>query len=106
MCKTDLRLSGTVYDDNYPERSFALFQQKEHAGAIYREGMWVLTYEIVVIEPRGVLLRDEQGECWLRLVGNPERSHAAPPPRKNKGKKGKRAKKPAKPKGFVVIGKH
>ena len=108
ICKTELRLSGTVYDENYPERSFALFQLKpNHAGELYREGMWVLTYEVLAIEPRGVLLRDSQGECWLRLIGNPaERAKAAAPPRpqRNKGKKGKGGKK-GQPKGFVVVGK-
>jgi hypothetical protein len=83
-CKTNIRLSGAVYDTARPERSLALFKlaTNQRAG-VYRAGMWVGSYELVAIEPRGVLLRNADGECWLRLVGDPDRARSvkAPPPR-------------------------
>jgi hypothetical protein len=84
VCKTDLRLSGSLYNSTRPKRSFAIFQVRpDRPGELYRAGMRVGAYELVAIEPRGVLLRDAHGECWLRLVGDPvARAHraAVPPP--------------------------
>jgi len=103
MCKTDIRLSGSVYDAARPERSFALFSVKPGvAGALYRAGMWVGDYELVTIEPRGVLLRNRDGVCSLRLVGDPiarANRPAAPPPARER----KAAKK--KTSGAVVVGR-
>jgi hypothetical protein len=98
---TDTRLSGAVYDASRPERSFALVQHRAgQRGEVYRAGMSIGVYELVAIEPRGVLLRSADGECWLRLVGSPERAlrASAPPPRKKK-----RARKTDKAKSEVVV---
>jgi hypothetical protein len=71
-CKTDLRLSGTVYDVEHPDRSFAVFHLAPNTpGAVYRLGMGVGAFELVAVEPRGVVLRSADGECWMRLVGAP-----------------------------------
>jgi hypothetical protein len=90
-CKTDARLSGAIYDARHPERSFALVQPRAgEKGAVYRAGMTIGIYELVAIEPRGVLLRSTEGECWLRLVGSPERAtKTTPPPKKKKKRKRK-----------------
>ncbi len=104
-CKTDLRLSGAVYDARHPERSFALVQlRKNERAGLVRVGSSLGSFELVAIEPRGILLRDTSGVCWLRLVGDPaaRARQAAPPPRRAKAKK-------APPKGkkkseVVVIG--
>lgn len=70
-CKTTLRLSGVVYQGARAERSFALFHVRpDHAGEVYRAGMWVGSYRIEAVEPRAVLLRGREGECELRLVGD------------------------------------
>lgn len=81
QCHTDIRLSGTVYDPDHAEHSFALLHvQANRPGEVYREGENVSAFEILSVDPRGVLLRGEHGECWLGLSG--ARASAPPPPRK------------------------
>jgi hypothetical protein len=102
VCKTDLRLTGSVYDARHPERSFALVEvRKNERAGLVRAGSWVGNFQIVAIEPRGMLLRSTEGDCWLRLVGDPAaRKHLpAPPPRPAKAKK----KPPPKKKSEVVV---
>jgi hypothetical protein len=97
-----MRLSGAVYDATRPERSFALVQLRPKQPAeVCRTGAWVGTYELVAIEPRGILLRNAEGQCWLRLVGDPDptRRVTAPPPKARASKK-KNAKSEV-----VVIGR-
>ena len=78
-CQTDLRLSGTVYDAREPDRSFAVFHvQPKRSGEVYRPGSWVGAFELLDVEPRGVLLRGEQGECWLRLLSTRAPKATAP----------------------------
>jgi hypothetical protein len=85
MCKTELRLSGAVFDARRPEHSFAVLQaMPSRSGAVYRVGMWVAGYELVQVAPRGVLLRDRDGECcslprvlpWWETTG-PERTRTS-----------------------------
>jgi hypothetical protein len=111
QCKIDLRLSGSVYDAADPEHSFAVLEvPSSHASAVYRVGARVGLYELVAILPRGAVLRNDDGECWLRLVGGPvdNRPVAAPAkPAKPKKKKGKRAggkSKDSKASTVAVIG--
>jgi hypothetical protein len=101
VCKTDLRLTGSVYDARHPERSFVLVQARSNAPAgVFRAGSWLGAFQIVAIEPRGMLLRNAEGDCWLRLVGDPAaRKHLpAPPPRPAKARK-----PPPKKKSEVVV---
>lgn len=89
-CKTELRLSGTVYNAAAPERSMAMLHTKDDKrGAVYRAGAMVSEFEVMDVLPRGVLLRGAEGECWLRLKQDP---HARPPPRRHKRKRKKRKK--------------
>lgn len=103
-CKTDLRLSGAVYDTNHPERSFALVQYpKDMRAGVVRVGSTLGTYELIAIEPRGILLRSAAGECWLRLVGDPvarAKQPAAPPRREKASRKPQQKNKSS----VVVIG--
>jgi hypothetical protein len=90
MCTTDARLSGAMYDATHPERSFALFKVgASRKGEVYRAGMRIGTFELIAIEPRGVLLRGPEGECWLRLVSSPDRPRRAstPPLKKKRARK-------------------
>lgn len=81
LCKTDLRLSGAVYNATRPERSFALFHVSSgHAGELYRVGMWVGTFEVLAVEPNGVLLRDRAGECRLPILADAGARHARAAP--------------------------
>lgn len=104
-CKTDLRLSGAVYDARHPERSFALvqFRKNERAGVV-RVGSSLGAFQLVAIEPRGVLLSNAEGHCWLRLVGDPaaRARPAPPPPRRAKAKRSPKQKKKSE---VVVIGR-
>jgi hypothetical protein len=106
MCKTDLRLSGAVFNAKRPERSFALFEtQASHNGWVYRIGARIGAFELVEVAPRGALLRGPEGECWLQLIGDPPSAHARAQPsprskRPNRPKKPKNAKKT----DVVVIG--
>lgn len=104
MCKTELRLSGAVYNATRPERSFAMFQlTSSQRSAVYRVGTWVSDYQVLEVAPRGVLLRDAQGECWMQLVGDtfgPARRQAVA----KRSSKTARAKKSAKRSQVVVVG--
>lgn len=103
-CKTDVRLSGAVYNARHPERSFALVQvrKNEHAGLV-RVGSSLGAFRILAIEPRGILLRSTDGQCWLRLVGDPTaRATNAPPARRAKLNKQAARHKES---GVVVIGR-
>jgi hypothetical protein len=95
LCKTELRLSGAVYNSRHPERSFALVQpRKNEPAGVVRVGSSLGGFQLLAIEPRGVLLRSADGECWLRLVGDPgARAAAAAPPRHGKAKRAHKAKK-------------
>jgi hypothetical protein len=108
-CKTDLRLSGAVYNDQHPERSMAVFEvPTSHASAVYRLGSRVGLFELVAVVPRGVILRDSEGECWLRLVGDPNVSQRPAPvrprpqPKKPKSSKSK-SKSKAKDTGAAIV---
>jgi hypothetical protein len=106
MCKTDLRLSGAVYNAKRPERSFALLEtEASHNGWVYRIGSRIGAFELLEVAPRGALLRGPDGECRLQLVGDASAAHARarPTPRS------KRPNRPSKPKKankseVVVIG--
>jgi hypothetical protein len=97
-------LSGAVYNDRRPERSFAVVQDEgSKAGAVYRVGTWVQGFELVSVAPRGVLLRSEHGECWLRLVGDAS-PRVAPTRRAQKPETRGKKRPPAKRKEVAVIG--
>ncbi|HKU44224.1 MAG TPA: hypothetical protein VJR89_38960, partial [Polyangiales bacterium] len=70
-----------------------------------RVGAQLGAFELVAIEPRGVLLRNADGECWLRLVGDPiaraQRKTAPPARAASKDDKKKKKKKSE----VVVIGR-
>jgi hypothetical protein len=104
LCKTDLRLSGAVYNARHPERSFALLQARanEPAGLV-RVGSSMAGFQLLAIEPRGILLRNADGQCWLRLVGDPaaRTRRASAPARPTKAKQAHRQKH----NGVVVIGR-
>lgn len=68
-CTTTLRLSGTLYDDRHPERSFALLHLKsDQPGQVYREGDAVQGLELRSIEPTGAVMRGDHGLCWLNIM--------------------------------------
>jgi general secretion pathway protein C len=87
-CSTTLRLSGTLYDDRHPERSFALLHVKaDQPGQVYREGDAVQGFELRSIEPTGAVMRGDHGLCWLNIMssraGQPApRAPSARPPRR------------------------
>jgi hypothetical protein len=56
---------------------------QNHPGAIYRVGSRVAGYWLAAVEPRGIELRDESGDCWLRLLGM-QRPASAPKPAPHK----------------------
>ena len=95
MCKTeDLRLSGSVYDEERPERSFAVFEiPSSHSSSVYRVGARVGAFELVMVAPRGVMLRGGDGECWLRLVGEPTSVRASSSRARAKAKAKAKAKR-------------
>jgi hypothetical protein len=106
-CKTDLRLSGSVYDAKNPERSLAVFEvPSSHASAVYRLGSRAGLYELVAVVPRGVILRSSEGECWLRLVSDPNGNQhsVAVKPKPPQPKKPKQSRSTAKKAAAVVIG--
>lgn len=111
MCKTELRLSGAVYNPAKPERSFALFElSSNHHSAVYRVGSRVRRFELVTVAPRGVVLKDHEGECWLQLVGEPisgRRNVARAAARPKPAKASKRARKGgnSKTSAIAIIGK-
>jgi general secretion pathway protein C len=89
LCKTDLRLSGTVYDARHPERSFAMFHVRaERSGEVYRVGERVGAFGLRYVWERTVVLDDGAAGCYLKLAGAP-----APAPRAAKPAKKKPAKK-------------
>lgn len=108
LCKTDLRLSGAIYDSASPRRSFVVIQApSDRAGTVYRVGMMIGGYRVVMVAPRGVMLRSDDGECWLRLVGEPSRggrTTAAVQPKPSKSAKKARARAPKKAEDVAVIG--
>lgn len=106
-CKTDLRLSGSVYNAEHPLRSMAVFEvPSSHASAVYRLGSRVGSYELIAVVPRGVILRSSDGECWLRLVGDPHETPVAakPKPQPSKAKRSRSSSKNKQAGAAVVIG--
>lgn len=105
MCKTELRLSGAVYDPERPESSFAVFETQGSSGWVYRVGARIGGFELLRVAPRGALLRGPEGECWLQLVGDTTtaRARERPAPRSKRPARPKRAKT-AKKSEVVVIG--
>jgi general secretion pathway protein C len=70
-CSTTLRLSGTLYDDRHPERSFALLHLKsDQPGQVYREGDAISGFELRSIEPTGAVMRGDHGLCWLNIMSS------------------------------------
>ena len=109
LCKTDLRLSGAIYDSARPRRSFVVIQAPtDRAGTVYRVGMMIGGYRVVTVAPRGVMLRNDDGECWLRLVGEPSRggrtTTAVQAKPSKRAKKRARARASKKAKDVAVIG--
>ncbi|HEY2734011.1 MAG TPA: hypothetical protein VGI70_08500 [Polyangiales bacterium] len=82
ICQTEIRVSGTLYDATNPAHSFAMLQLDgaDPRGAVYRVGSLIGAFVLIAVEPRGIRLRDERGDCWLRLVGAsaPRSNRAAP----------------------------
>jgi hypothetical protein len=103
LCKTDLRLSGAVFNARHPERSFALVQVRENEPAgLVRVGFSLSGFQLLAIEPRGILMRNADGRCWLRLTGDAaaRTRRASSPPRRVTAKQAARHKKSE----VVVIG--
>lgn len=89
-CETKLRLSGTIYNPSAPGRSMAMLHSADDKrGAVYRAGAFVSSFEVMSVLPRGILLRGEQGECVLRLKGDPNK-RVQPPKRKKRKRKGRK----------------
>ncbi len=90
VCDTPVKLGATFYMHDQPDQSLALFRTpKAKISGLYRRGMWVEGYEVVRVEPRGVLLAHADAYCWVRLQPDPSRPPATPPPeppRKSKKK--------------------
>jgi type II secretory pathway component PulC len=93
LCQTELRLSGTFYNAQAPQRSFASFHVRaERAGGeVYRVGERVGPFGILSIEERTVVLDDGGAGCYLKLAGASVPPPAAPakkPHKKKRRKKG------------------
>jgi type II secretory pathway component PulC len=96
VCQTDLRLSGTFQNSQFPYKSFATFHVRaDHPGGeVYRLGERVGAYAILSIESRSVVLDDGGAGCYLKLAGAPPPAPQAPPAKKHsrKKKRGDKAK--------------
>ena len=92
LCETDLRLSGTFFNAQAPQRSFATFHvHADHPGGeVYRVGERVGAFGILSVEERTVVLDDGGAGCYLKLAGA-----SAPPatPAKKPSKKKKKSSK-------------
>lgn len=90
LCTTDLRLSGTFYNAQAPQRSFASFHVRaDHPGGeVYKVGERVGAFAILSIEPRTVVLDDGGPGCYLKLAGASVPPPAAPAKRPHKKKRG------------------
>ena len=93
VCQTELRLSGTFFNAQAPQRSFASFHVRaERAGGeVYRVGERVAAFGILSIEERTVVLDDGGAGCYLKLAGASVPAPVAPA--KKQHKKKKRSKK-------------
>ena len=91
LCQTELRLSGTFFNAQAPQRSFASFHVRaERAGGeVYRVGERVAAFGILSIEERTVVLDDGGAGCYLKLAG----ASVPPPAAPAKKSKKKRRKK-------------
>jgi hypothetical protein len=71
LCQTDLRLSGTFYNAQLPQKSFATFHVRaDHPGGeVYRVGERVGAFGIISVESRTVVLDDGGAGCYLKLAG-------------------------------------
>lgn len=87
VCDTQIKLGATLYLHETPDQSLAMFRTpKDKVAGLYRRGMYVDEFEIIAVEPRGVLLARGDAYCWLRLQPDPSRPQAEPPPRPRKSK--------------------
>ena len=88
VCDTKLKLGATFYLHDQPDDSLAMLRipNKPNAG-LYRRGMYVEGFEVVSVEPRGVLLAREDAYCWLRLQPDPSRPAPTPPPERRRPKR-------------------
>lgn len=100
LCQTELRLSGTFYNEQAPQRSFATFHvHADHPGGeVYRVGERVGPYTILSVESRTVVLDDGGPGCYLKLAGATVTPPVAPvKPQKKKKKKKDQGAQEAKP---------
>lgn len=95
LCQTDLRLSGTFYNDRFPHKSFATFHVRaDHPGGeVYRVGERVAAFEIVSVGPRSVVLDDGGPGCYLKLAGTSVPAPQAPAKKEPKKKHEKKQPK-------------
>jgi hypothetical protein len=89
LCQTDLRLSGTFYNAQAPQRSFATFHVRaDHPGGeVYRVGERVGAFGIVSVDSRTVVLDDGGAGCYLKLAGASVVPPQAPAKKHKKRKK-------------------
>ena len=91
VCDTPLKLGATFYLHDQPDQSLAMFRApKTQLAGLYRRGMYVEGFEVISVEPRGVLLAREDAYCWLRLQPDPSRPQPTPPKRPRRKPKSKR----------------
>ena len=87
VCDTPIKLGATFILHDEPEQSLAMLRTPKNPSAgLYRPGMYVEGYEVIAVEPRGVLLAREDQYCWLRLQPDPSRPQPTPPPRPRRPK--------------------
>lgn len=91
VCETQVKLGATFILHERPDQSLALLRTpKAQVAGIYRRGMYVEDFQVIAVEPRGVLLAQGDRYCWLRLKPDPSRPQPQPPPPPPRRPKSKR----------------
>lgn len=73
LCQSELqaevRLSGTVYDSERPDRSLAILGKPSSSDtAVYRAGARLGALRLLAVHPTAVLFGSVEGDaCWLRM---------------------------------------
>lgn len=66
--QAEVRLSGTLYDSESPDRSLAILGKPSSATAVYRAGARLGALKLLAVHPTAVLFGSADGDaCWLRM---------------------------------------
>ena len=66
--QAEVRLSGTLYDSERPDRSLAILGKPSSSTAVYRAGARLGALKLLAVHPTAVLFGSAEGDaCWLRM---------------------------------------